>query len=126
MTHITTHITIRVIMMHMAMKKHIMTHITNRLIMIPMDMTHITIQVIMTLMLHMAMKNHIMTHIMTHITNRLTMTHITNRLTMTHITKQVITDVIGTVTCTQCCKSHVGSKQNINITHKTNICTETL
>jgi hypothetical protein len=105
---IMTHITIRVMTM---------THITNRLIMrvLPMDKTHI-----MILLLPMAMKKH-----MTHITNRHTMTHITNRLTMTHITNRVITDVIETVTYTQCCKSHVGSKQHINIMHK-NICTKTL
>jgi len=86
-------------------------------------MTHITIQV-MRLMLPMAMKKH-----MSHITNRVIMRVLPMdmkvRNTMTHITKQVITDVIGTVTYIQCCKSHVGSKQNINIMHK-NICTETL
>jgi hypothetical protein len=106
------------LMLPMAMKKH-MTHITNQLIMrmLPMDMTHMTVQVIMRLMLPMVMKKH-----MAHITNRVIMKV---RITMTRITKQVITDVIGTVIFTQCCKSHVGSKQNINIMHK-NICTETL
>jgi len=113
------------LMVPMAMKKH-MKHIMNRLIMrlLAMDLTHITIQVIMTLMLPMAMKNH-----MAHITNRLIMRLLAMdmkvRITMTHITTQVITDVIGTVTYIQCCKSHVGSKQNINFMHK-NICTETL
>jgi hypothetical protein len=52
---------------------------------------------------------------------------------MTHITIQVImrvqatplTDVVGTVTYTQCFKSQVGSQQHIDTAHK-NICTETL
>jgi hypothetical protein len=54
----------------------------------------------------------------------LAMTHITNQVIM-RVEGTPITDVIGTVTYTQCCISHVGSKQHINIMHK-QICIETL
>jgi hypothetical protein len=103
------------VLLPMAMKNMVtpaMTHITKRVmrVLLPMAMknmvtpamTHITKR-IMQALLHMAMKN-MVTPAMTHITNH-------------------TTDGVGTVTYTHCFKSHVGSQQHIDITHKI-ICTE--